>query len=322
MKKNKIDNAKLGLFVTAGLAFLVLSLYMVGKNQMLFGDTITVNARFNNVNGLMAGNNVRYGGINVGTVKKIEIETDSTILVIMLVERNMDRYIKTNAVASIGTDGLMGDKLVNINSVNGDSGYIKSGTTLESTKPIETEEMLRTLNSTNENIAIITTNLKSITQKLNGSSSLWSLLSDTVMARNLKQSIANLRVAGENAAALTEATREIVQHVSEGKGLAGVLLSDTAMKGKLTASLGAIQKASEQSVAITAQLKDITETIHSGKGTAGKLVADSVTAQQIGQILINMQEGTDRFNQDMEALKHNFLFRGYFRREEKKNNKN
>ena len=116
MRNKKVDNAKVGLLVLLGLVFLVLTLYMIGKNRNLFGSTFTIKAVLNNVNGLVPGNNVRFKGIDVGTVKSITVANDTAIYVIMTIDKNMKPYIKKNAIASVGTDGLMGNKLININS--------------------------------------------------------------------------------------------------------------------------------------------------------------------------------------------------------------
>jgi phospholipid/cholesterol/gamma-HCH transport system substrate-binding protein len=116
MKKKGIENIKVGTLVIAGLLFLIFTLYMIGKNRNLLGKTFVITAVVHNVNGLMPGNNVRFKGIDVGTVKSIEITNDTLINVIMIIDDKMQPFIKKNAIASIGTDGLMGNKLVNINS--------------------------------------------------------------------------------------------------------------------------------------------------------------------------------------------------------------
>src|SRR5688572_7628571 len=106
MKTKSVDNAKLGAFVLVGIVFLIVTLYMIGKNRNLLGSTFTIKAEVNNVNGLVPGNNVRFKGIDVGTVKSIDIANDTLIYVTMTIEESMKPYIKQNALASIGTDGL------------------------------------------------------------------------------------------------------------------------------------------------------------------------------------------------------------------------
>ena len=93
MDKQGVNNVRLGIFVMVGLICLVVVLYMIGKNQNLFGPTYVLRARFGNVQGLMAGNNVRYSGIEAGTVKTITILNDTVIEVSMVIEEKMKPII-------------------------------------------------------------------------------------------------------------------------------------------------------------------------------------------------------------------------------------
>ena len=114
MAKRGINNVKLGAFALAGLIFLVLLLYMIGKNRNLFGSTYTLKARFENIQGLVTGNNVRFAGIEAGTVKRIKIQNDTTVEITMIIDKKMLNVIRKNAMVSIGTEGFVGNKVVNI----------------------------------------------------------------------------------------------------------------------------------------------------------------------------------------------------------------
>lgn len=313
-----MNNAKLGLFVLAGLVFLIFSLYMIGRNRSLFGSTISLSARFSNVNGLVPGNNVRYAGIDVGTVDQIELINDTTVLVTMLIDKKTLPYISENAIASIGTDGLMGNQIVSIKSQPGKASAITPGSLIQSRIPVETEEMLQTLNTTNDNIAVITRNLKEITRKLNNSNSLWTILSDSTITQDIKKTIGTIRQAGINTARLTQDASDMVIHLKQGKGLANVLFTDTILTYQLQSSLSEIHQASKDLNLTTAQIKKTIDGAAHGQGTLGVLLSDSVSANQLRQILFNVEQGTLKFNEDMEALQHHFLFRGYFKDKEKK----
>src|SRR3546814_10707910 len=108
---------------------------MIGKNRNLLGGSFPLKAVVSNVNGLVPGNNVRYKGIDVGTVQSIGVENDTAIVVTMLIDNKMRPYIKRNAIASIGSDGLMGNKLININSQSGHAEPVESGAIISSLKP-------------------------------------------------------------------------------------------------------------------------------------------------------------------------------------------
>jgi phospholipid/cholesterol/gamma-HCH transport system substrate-binding protein len=318
MKKTTTSTIQLGFFVMVGLVFLLAALYLIGKNRNLFDQTFEVNATFYNVNGLMKGNNVRFSGIDVGTIKRVEIVSDTSVKVTMIIEKRVHPFIKKNSVAAVGTDGLMGNKLVNIsNGSHVSSEIIEEGDMLVSVKPIETNDMLRTLDQTNINLYQITSDIKKITQKLNNNNSLWSILMDTTIAQNVKQSIASIRLTAKNTTTFTSDLNYLLQDLKKGKGLAGSILRDTTTSSKFKGSVQQLQDASEKAFQVTNDIKLLTEKIRKGEGGAGILLSDSAFAKDLRQSMRNIQQSTDRFDQNMEALKHNFLFRGYFRRQEK-----
>jgi phospholipid/cholesterol/gamma-HCH transport system substrate-binding protein len=319
MTMKTIDNAKLGLFVTAGLLFLIFSLYMIGRNRNLFGSSFTISANFRNVNGLMLGNNVRFSGIDVGTVQKIEIVSDTLVKVTMIIDEGVRRFVKKNAVASVGTDGLMGNKIININSVLGNADPVTPGYVLTSLRPIEGDEMLRTLNTTNENMAAISTDLKRITQRLNNSKALWRLISDSTIVRDIKEAGQNLKHAGQKIAETVDAASDLMNDVKRGKGLAGAILSDSTLSNKVKKAVTNIEVVSRQSVKLTADLNELLKQVKSGRGPAGTIVADTSMEKKLKASVSNIEQGTHRFNENMEALKHHFLFRGYFEKQEKAN---
>jgi phospholipid/cholesterol/gamma-HCH transport system substrate-binding protein len=318
MKNKTVDNTKLGFFVLLGLAFLIFSLYMIGRNRNMFGSTFTLKANFHNTNGLLVGNNVRFSGIDVGTVARIRIVSDTSVLVTMIIDKKVKPFIKQNSIATIGTEGLMGNKLININGQSEKADPVEDGTVIETLRPIETDNMLRTLNTTNDNINIISHNLKEITVKLNSSSSLWNLLADSVIAIDLKQAVSRINEAGANTAKVTQDISNIVSKYKDGDGLVETIFTDTALSQNLERSVVEIQKLSKNLTVTSDQLKQAVSKIESGQGPASMLLSDSLSAERLKQTIINIEQGTSRFNEDMEALKSNFLFRKYFREQEKK----
>lgn len=317
MKNKAIDNTKVGLMVLAGVVFLVFTLYMIGRNRNLLGSTFTVKAIVSNVNGLVPGNNVRFKGMDVGTVKSIGIENDTAVVVAMTIDEKMRPFIKKTAIVSIGTDGLMGNKLININSGDAASESVDPDDILPSRKPVETDEMLRTLNTTNNNIERITQNLYEISVKLNSSQSLWALLSDTVLATDIRGAIADFRKAGSNTAEITAQGRSLIVRLGQGNGMINRLFVDTMLTHKLETSVLHIELASKETSAMMKDLKMMVSEMRQGEGTAGLLLNDTLMRGSLFRSALSIEQGTDRFNQNMEALKTNFLFKGYFRRQKK-----
>jgi len=212
----------LGMFVTIGLVLFVGTLFFIGKQQNLFGNTFTVKSQFKTVSGLKVGNNVRFSGINVGTVKSIEIINDSAVMVQLTIEKEVQKFIKTDAKASIGSDGLMGDKVLTIYPGTSSKKIIQDNSIIASNKAVEIEDLMKGVKTTVDNAAVITYELAEFSSKLNN-----------------------------------------------------------------------------------------------GKGTLSKLLFDEEMSKKLDASMSNIEAGTEGFNQNMEAAKHNFLLKGYFNKKEK-----
>ncbi|MCB0616540.1 MAG: MCE family protein, partial [Phaeodactylibacter sp.] len=163
MAKRTENTVKLGLFITIAVALFVAAAYLIGSQENMFGANLRISSVFSNVNGLQPGNNVRYSGINIGTVESITLLNDSTVQVNMKLDKKVQPYIKKDAVASIGSDGLVGSMLVNISPGKGAEPMLEEGDVITSYSRVETEELLNTLGKTNENIALISNDLLRIT---------------------------------------------------------------------------------------------------------------------------------------------------------------
>jgi len=325
MEKRRINNVKLGAFVMAGLVFLILLLYLIGKNSNLFGNTYVLKARFENVQGLIAGNNVRFSGIQAGTVKKVKILNDTVIEVTMIIETKMLSIIRKNALASIGSDGLVGNKLVNIVPQKQHAALAVEGDIIASKKAISTDDILQTLHKTNNDVAEIAAGLKTTVHRINNSTALWNLLSDEALPHSLRVSVANIRVATGKAGHMVNSLDAIITDVKNGKGSVGSLLKDTSFAKNLNEAIIKIQSVGDEADALAVEVNKlvvgIRNDVNTGKGPVNALLNDSMMVIKLNTSLDNIQKGTDGFNQNMEALKHNFLLRGYFRKLEKQKSK-
>jgi phospholipid/cholesterol/gamma-HCH transport system substrate-binding protein len=185
---------KVGLFVTAGLLILIGTIYFIGKQKNLFGDTIRLKAVFETVGGLKTGNNVRLSGINVGTVDNIELITDSSVLVEMLIEKDVQRFIKSDAIARIGADGLMGDKNIVIVPGGNSRVMVKHNAYLKAKVPLDVDSITMSLRNTLANTEIITKQISEIVYKVNhGDGALSRLISDDALASDLTTTMENLK---------------------------------------------------------------------------------------------------------------------------------
>lgn len=310
---------KLGIFVIAGSLLLILGLYMIGKNKNIFGRTITITAYFDNISGLQPGNNVRYSGIDIGTVDGVRILNDSTIEVSMNIKDEMVEIVRMNSFASIGTDGLMGNKLINIDPGTADAPKIEDGSTIPSIKSVDTEKMLRTLESTNLNVEHITANLIEITNNINQSrGTLYTMLMDTSLATSLHSTLANIEDISVNINHFSYGLSQMSTDIRKGKGAIGALVNDTgAVAENLTATMEHLHHSSEKIDVAATQLNDLLTSIKNGNGPAGALISDSIMAGQLRRSITYIDSSAMNFNMNMEALKQSFLTRRYFKNKEK-----
>ncbi|MDF0715400.1 MlaD family protein [Muricauda sp. 334s03] len=317
-----MQNLKLGIFVVLGTVLLIIAAYLIGNGQSLFVKKFTINAVFSNVNGLQVGNNVRFSGIDIGTVDNIEMKNDSTIVVYMVINKKMKEHIRSNAVATIGSDGLVGSMLVNIVPGKGQAVLIEDGTRLESYHRIPSQDMLNTLNVTNENAALLTSDLLKITESLiEGKGTFGRLLNDSIMAKDLKETIVNLKYSSEMVSSTLEELQKTIEGVNSGNGVAGVLLTDTLSADKVRKMIQNLEVSSVEINRITSDLNTLVGEVKNGEGILDKVATDTVLANQLVRTMKNIEEGTQKFNENMEALKHNFLTRGYFRKLEREQQK-
>lgn len=320
MDKETSHRIRLGIFIISGLILLIVGLYLIGSNRNIFGRNITLYTTFYNISGLQVGNNVRFSGIDVGTVKKLEIVNDTTVKVTMQMDENLTRFIRINSVASIGTDGLMGNKLINIDPGTQDAQQIADGTTIPSSKGVDTEQMLRTLNQTNQNVSMISDDLRILTGNINKSrGTLYTVLMDTTLAYSLKHTLTNIEVISNNLGNFTSELSAVVKGVQDGQGTLGGLLNDSSSISKsFKNSLVQIEESSKNLNSITLELKTAMDKINSGQGPAGVLANDQVAAEHLKRTLANLDSSSANFNENMKALQGNFLFRKYFRKKEGK----
>jgi phospholipid/cholesterol/gamma-HCH transport system substrate-binding protein len=321
MAKTTNNLVKLGIFVISGILILIIALFLIGRNQHLIGSHYSLKTHFTNVGGLRTGNNVRYAGIEVGTVKTIEIINDTTVEVTMLIGRKMKTVIRKNALASLGADGLMGNKVVNIVPIKGDTDLAVDGDLLASRRSVEFDDILRTLASTGDNINVISSDLKQTVAKINNSKGLWKLLSDSSLAINLRKASGNLERATVNAVSMTKDVQEIIADVKAGNGPVGTILRDTAMAASLRSSVNQLEEIASNASSLADDLdtiaQNINKAVEEGPGTVNLVLKDTAVSGNIRRTLANVEKGTASFNENMEAMKHNFLFKGYFKKQEK-----
>lgn len=317
MEKTATQKIRLGVFVIIGLSFFILAIYFIGNKQQMFGKTEHLKAVFNNVGGLQLGNNVRFSGINVGTVRRIEIINDSTISVDLQIDKAIFPHIKKDAIATIGSDGLVGSVIINIIPGKGNMPAVKPGDIIQSSNRVRTDDMLTTLNVTNQNAAQLTIDLLKITNEINqGKGTIGVLLKDTVMAKDLKATIHNLRVTSEKTSQTIDNLNKQIAALDNKDNVIGVL-KDTVVGNKIRKVVTNLDSSSQEINKVVSNLNATIINIKEGKGAINYLSNDPKLVKKIDSTMTNINEASKKLNENLEALKSNFLFRGYFKKQEK-----
>ncbi|MCD0475424.1 MlaD family protein [Flavobacterium sp. EDS] len=193
MNKESGFKWKLGMFVTIGLILFMLTIYFIGKQQNLFGSTFHITSTFKTVSGLQVGNNVRFSGINIGTVEDIQLINDSSVVVKLIIKDEVRQFIKTDARASIGSEGLMGDKVLTISPGNKSNRIIADDGKIASIDAIEMDDIMKSVKKSVDNAGIISEELAVFTHNMNnGDGALSRLMTDPKLANTLTKTITNL----------------------------------------------------------------------------------------------------------------------------------
>jgi phospholipid/cholesterol/gamma-HCH transport system substrate-binding protein len=189
---------RLGIFIAGGLMIFIVAVFIIGRQKNLFVPVYKLSATFYNVSGLQVGNNIRFSGINVGTVDNIRIINDSTVQVDMLIQKNVQQFIKADCEATIGSAGLIGDRILIITQGSSDAALAKDGQQIVSKEPVETDAIMASLQATADNAAIVSFQLAEIMTKINsGNGTLGRFIQDSTIAENINQTIVNLKKSSQ-----------------------------------------------------------------------------------------------------------------------------
>jgi phospholipid/cholesterol/gamma-HCH transport system substrate-binding protein len=192
MRASAPQKIKTGLFVIVSVLILFGIILLIGKQEKLFSKNFIFRTNFRNVNGLIVGNYVRFGGINVGIVDNLIIRNDTTIQVDLRLESTVRPYLKSDAVASISTDGLMGDKLIQILPGSDSAVLLEEGALIRSVEPVDMDRIVAKFSHIADNAESITTSLSDLMKGANsGHGSLGMLFKNDTLAKRLQTTVSS-----------------------------------------------------------------------------------------------------------------------------------
>ncbi len=293
--KNDISNKiRLGIFISIGIALFTLGIYFIGDQQQLFSSTFHLKGVFNDVAGLQVGNNVRLSGVNVGSVENITIISDTSVIVEIVINESTRKFIMKGAIASIGSEGLMGNKALIINPGAKGKKVIEDNDIIGTTNPNNLDDVFTSLKSTLDYAATITRDLSKITSNIEaGEGTIGKLLMDESLAGNFDSSFINL----------SEATKGLKNLIDK----ATVSFAQIDMNEIIVPLKTTIDNASN----ITTDLSLITKNIQSGKGSIGKLLMDDSSAQHISSTFNNINDASVEFKLLLKKAQSSWLLWGF-----------
>jgi phospholipid/cholesterol/gamma-HCH transport system substrate-binding protein len=224
------------------------------------------------------------------------------------------KYIDQNSIASVGNDGLLGNKIINISPIGIPSQPVQEGSVLKSTNPVEMEHIMRTLMDSNNNLKSITDNLKDVSFKLNSDNSLWRLVNDEQMANNVRFSASNLNRMSNQALSITGDLLSISKGIKQGKGSIGKLINDTMLVTRINNTMGKFERISDTVTMMSKDMAHVVTRIKQGEGTVGKLLKDTLIVYNLNRTLISVDTGISRFNENMKAVQYSWPFKKYYKK--------
>ncbi len=301
MQKDTTRKVKLGVFVAIVLVAFFFAIYYVGKNRNLFHDVTKVYTVFTDIKGLGRGSNVRFSGINVGTVSDITIKNDTTVRVELSIQTDYMKFIKADSKVEITNEGLMGNKILIIHHGSADAPTLKEFETLQSTKTINIEDIVNEATKIIRNARDATNVFLEVSRHLQaGHGDLGRLIYDTSITRNLNQTINQLKMTSRN-------TKDISDHIREGKGDLGSLVYSDTLTQSLRSSFNELTDASENIRKISKSLDTAAMNINEGNGILHTLIYDSTFIQHADSTLTNLNQGIDEITRTFTAIKNSWI---------------
>lgn len=315
-----------GLFTFLGLAILVTLILILGGQKKTFSRLITLKAVFDDVSGLQQGNNVWFAGVKIGTVRNISFDSSARVVVTIGVLASIHPYLHQDAKAKIGSESLIGNKIVVIDGGSPQLPLIQPGATLGVQKVLSTQGVMDTLQQNNRNILAITTDLKNITGRLAaGEGSIGKLLKDESLANTLQSALSALQISADNAKGLTANLSNYTSKLQTPGSLTNDLVTDTVVFNRLRQTVVQLNQVVQSANGVVAQLQSasagLNTSINNTSSPVGVLLNDQQAAANLKATLGNLQSSSQKLDENLEALQHNFLFRGFFRKRAKEKEK-
>ncbi|HWZ36374.1 MAG TPA: MlaD family protein [Mucilaginibacter sp.] len=303
-----------GLFLGLGLLVFILGVFTLGSQSKSFSKSIHISAVFDDVAGLKTGNSVWFSGVKVGSISKIHFIGPGQVDVRMSIDEASQQYVHRNAGVHIGSDGLIGNKIIVIDGGSPQAPMVQDGDVLQTEKMTSTDDMMKVLQQNNQNLLSITGDFKMLSRKiLQGKGTVGTLMADSAVGNQFRNAMTNFEKTSASAARLAGQLEKFTAKMNTKGGLADKLLTDTATFATIKAATNQLKAAAVNANTLTENLKNASNKLNRTDNTLGVLLNDPKSAAKLQSTLDNLQQGSVKLNEDLEAAQHNFLLRGFFK---------
>ena len=314
-----------GIFVLLGVVIFVAGVFVLGGQQKRFTKSVRIMAVFGDVAGLKTGNNVWFSGVKIGTIKRVKFFGTAQVEVDMDIEQSAQSYIRKDAQATISSDGLIGNKIVQIFGGTQTAEPIEEGDRLKTQEALSSDKLMETLQENNQNLLRVTNDFKALVGNIRrGKGTVGAVLTDSMVADNFKKAMENLQKASQNTVKVTGSVSTFAARLNTKGSLANELVSDTTVFRRLSrtaAELEGVANSAGQAVGnlnqTSTNINRASEKHNNTNSPLGVLLTDQETATNLRVTLRNLNTGSALLNEDLKAAQNNILLRGYFKKKAK-----
>ena len=300
-----------GAFVLGGLVLFGTGLFLIGDRRLLFSDQFELNATFGRVTGLEVGTQVRLAGLPAGEVLEVRIpaKPSEPFVVRMRLREDLRPLITADSVPAVQTDGIVGNAFIQVGIGSDEAPVVSPGDTLTGRDPVEFADLIQEGQETFRTVAAEIIDLRgevsmAITGLTNTAETATMMIGEVgTHVESIAEASAD--VVRDAQAALAEA-RGVLTDVRAGRGTIGRLLTDDALYERVVAGSQEVELAVRNIREMTDRTRETIESLSGPQGSAQQI------ATTMRNALVEVQEATADLAEGTEALKRNFLFRGFF----------
>jgi phospholipid/cholesterol/gamma-HCH transport system substrate-binding protein len=297
-----------GVFIVVGLIFLVGGILAIGNLHSTFSQKMNISTVVNDVNGLQAGNNIWFSGVKVGTVKKVEFFGNSQVKITMNINEESQQYIRKNAKVKISSDGFIGNKILVIYGGTADAPAIQEGDILVNEATLSTDDIMKTLQENNKNILVITSALAA------GQGSLGKMIKDDSLYNSFNNILATLQRTSNKAQSFMTYLADYSAQLRKEGSLSNDLITDTTIFNSLQTTMYELNKIADTTAAM---MNSLNVAMNNTKTPLGVMTRDEQTGAALKETIIRLDSSSVKLDEDLEAMQHNFLLKGYFKDKDK-----